>query len=254
MSPVALPGLPRFYLPGELWSEPSVLQGPEHHHLTRVLRKKAGELIVCFDGQGRQGRFVITSVTKNRAALRLEEEEWLPRPAARISLALAWSKSLRRGWLLEKCVELEAQQVIFWQAGRSIGHLPERPKQAMIDQLLAGAKQSGNLWLPELHCQSGGVPGLARICKDFDQLFFLWEKCATESLLDPFRLARPLHTLVVLGPEGGMDDDEAAALEAVGFTAASLGSRVLRWETAALLCLGLGLWGRNQLTIASHQE
>ncbi len=244
---------PWFYLGPDQWRPPYALKGREHHHLHRVLRLGSGERIACFDGKGRHGVFSIESVDKSSARLTLLEERIEARPEAGLSLALAWTKNMRRSWLLEKCVELEAEQILFWQSGRSVGRLPEHPKQGWFDQLVSGAKQSGNPWLPELLCISGGMQGLARAGKGFDQSFFLWEKCGLERLLDPECLARPGRTLVVLGPEGGLEKREAEAFQKSGFESASLGQRILRWETAALVCLGLGLYGRNR-SAESQQE
>lgn len=57
------------------------------------------------------------------------------------------------------------------------------------------------------------------------------------------------NTLFVMGPEGGLTQDEVERLNQAGFTSLSLGKRVLRWETAALLCLGLNFW-QQQLELA----
>jgi 16S rRNA (uracil1498-N3)-methyltransferase len=66
----------------------------------------------------------------------------------------------------------------------------------------------------------------------------LYEGAKQEALLDPRRLAAG-RSLVVLGPEGGLEEREAARLAEAGFALMSLGPRPLRWETAALSCLAL---------------
>ena len=59
-------------------------------------------------------------------------------------------------------------------------------------------------------------------------------------------LTAPGDILLVVGPEGGFSPREAALLQEAGITAVSLGDRVLRWETAAVLTLGLAWWARQQ--------
>jgi len=64
------------------------------------------------------------------------------------------------------------------------------------------------------------------------------EGADVSALPDPARLAAG-RNLVVIGPEGGLERGEAERLASAGFQAVSLGPRPLRWETAALYCLGL---------------
>ena len=63
--------------------------------------------------------------------------------------------------------------------------------------------------------------------------------------LTPDTLGQPGRTLCVVGPEGGFTAQEVEKLTAAGFLPATLGERVLRWETAAVLCLGLHWWKRQ---------
>lgn len=63
--------------------------------------------------------------------------------------------------------------------------------------------------------------------------------------LTPDTLGQPGRTLCVVGPEGGFTAQEVEKLTRAGFLPATLGERVLRWETAAVLCLGLHWWKRQ---------
>ena len=230
-----------FFLEPEAWKSPWRLAGAEAAHAIKTLRLGPDDEVRLLDGRGRQGRFRITGVSKRELSLEPVEITEHPRPARQAWLALGWNKAARRGWLLEKAVELRAGGLLFWQARRSQGRVPEVPKDGWTASLVAGAKQSVNPWLPELGVLPGGADELARAGKDFDHRLLLWENrdCAR---LDPARLARPGRTLFVLGPEGGLEDDEAALLIQAGFEAVGLGPGVLRWETAALLALGLSWW------------
>ena len=117
-----------FYLPPPEWQPPFTLTGAEAHHLARVLRIKAGHQVRLFDGQGRSGLFQVERVEKNQARLLpLSETTTLP-PATRCTLAAGFSKALRRGWFLEKAVELGAHALWFWQGDFSQASLPDEEK------------------------------------------------------------------------------------------------------------------------------
>jgi len=232
-----------FYLEPERWAEPWVLDGPEARHALRAVRLGAGDTLRLFDGCGREGEFRIVRVGKDRAELEALELRETPRPEAQIHLALGWSRQARRPWLLEKAVELGAAGLWFWRAERSQGDPPDEPKEAWTAKMIAGAKQSGNLLLPAAGVIPGGLAGLVEFGRGFDRRRVCSE-AATAPLVRPLDLAAPGKILVVVGPEGGLAAEEAAALKAGGFMAVSLGRGVLRWETAALAALGLAFWAR----------
>ncbi len=234
-----------FYLAPEHWpaeNQEAVLDGAEARHLLKVLRAGPGDTIRLFDGAGREGSFEITSCDKQNARLRPLEIRTIPKPERQTVLALGWSKAIRRGWLLEKAVELEATGIWFYQADRTQGHVPAEVKENWSGQLVAGAKQSSNPWLPELRTIPQGVKGLAAAAGAFDMACILWEDREQPQLLDYGRLKATRSVLFVVGPEGGFSQREIDTLAAGCFLPVSLGNRILRWETAALLCLGLRWW------------
>lgn len=231
-----------FYLPPDKWLEPYSLVGGEAHHLSRVLRVRSGEIVRVFDGQGREGEFEVMEVGKHHVALNALDITVHPPRQRTTVLALAWAKALRRSWLLEKAVELEAAALWFWQAERSQGWLPEDVKETWQMPCIAGAKQSGNPWLPDLTVIPGRAAGLAERVSEFDHAYILWEDQREGRVVRPSELAASGSALFIAGPEGGFGEQELRLLLDAGCTPVSLGPRVLRWETAALLCLGLRFW------------
>lgn len=235
-----MPRLNSFYLAPALWREPFSLQGDEFHHLTRVLRAKTGDTVRLFDGQGRWGLFRIARTDKRDATLELVEEHAAPRPASPLTLAVGWSKAVRRGFLLEKAVELGASAVWFWQAARSQGEVPEQGKEGWERQLAAAAKQCGAVWLPKIRTFAG-PPDMIRAAGQDGSKVLCWEK-EDARLVDPDMLGDPQGCVAVLGPEGGLDDEEARFFLEQGFAPATLGPSILRFETAATFILSLHLW------------
>lgn len=234
-----------FYLPPEAWREPYTLDAAESHHLVTVLRLKPGAEVRLFDGLGRHGLFRVEAASKTGARLALVSTSREEIPAGRCTLAAGFSKALRRGWFMEKSVELEAAAVWFWQGEYSQAALPDKEKERWSAALIAGAKQCGAARLPELAMLKGGVEELVKRRDAFDRAFVLYEGDTGGRLISREELAAPGDTLLVVGPEGGFSPREIEVLTGAGIEAVSMGNRILRWETAALLALGLAWWARQ---------
>ncbi len=232
-----------FHLPPQDWGPPWRIAGAEARHMLRVLRLGVGDEVRLFDGAGREGRFRIKETGKVQVVLEVLELCDVPDPAVRVTLAAGFAKSARRGWLLEKAVELGAAGVVFWQAARSQGRVPDRAKPSWSEKCLAAAKQCGAARLPDLEVLPQGLDQLVEYCRRFDRVFVLWESSDKGSLLLPEDFREPGQYLLVTGPEGGLEQEEVEALMASGAQARSLGRSILRMETAALLALGIGYLG-----------
>lgn len=236
-----------FFLSPEAWSAQPVLDGAEARHLLRVLRLRPGEEVGLLDGRGREALCRIVQTTKQTAELTIVSERLHPEPVSRVTLAAGWGKAARRGWILEKAVELEAAALWFWQAERSQFPVPGDIRANWEGQLIAGAKQCRNPWLPLLRTLSGGVEELIAASVGFTHKQALVESdYAHQDFLSGDKLGLPGDTICVVGPEGGFTPREVDALKAAGFATLSMGDRILRWETAALMALGLHWWKRQE--------
>ena len=120
--------LHRFYLPPEQWAHDLWLEGQEAKHLVQVLRLAPGEEVLLLDGQGRSGRFAIAETAKKKARLVLQEEQMAPAPESRAVMALAFSKAVRRGFFMEKAVELGLLD------GYCLGDLTARQAQTWLNE------------------------------------------------------------------------------------------------------------------------
>jgi 16S rRNA (uracil1498-N3)-methyltransferase len=231
-----------FYLPPETFAAPFALTGGEASHCARVLRKRPGETIRGFDGQGNEGLFTITDVSRDRVALTPIGLTRVPLPENRVHLAAGFSRSARRDYFLEKAVELGAAGIVFWQAQRSQGRMPDAVKDAWTATLVNAAKQCGAAHLPAIAMVPGGAATLAADgATRFPRRYLLWEAPGLSRRLTTADVAAPGDALFVLGPEGGLTEDEVDTFRLAGFTPVSLGDRVLRWETAGLAVLALTL-------------
>ncbi|MDR2799950.1 MAG: 16S rRNA (uracil(1498)-N(3))-methyltransferase [Desulfovibrio sp.] len=236
---------PAFYLPPECWGAEVCLKGQDARHLARVMRLDKDSRVALLDGRGRLGLFRVCAVGKESVRLERLEEQMFPRPAARAAMALAVSKAVRRGFFLEKAVELGAHAVWIWQADHSPSKLAPSSEQSWKSRMIAGAKQCKNPWLPELRLLPGGIGEVAELASSADRRVLLWEMQENVPLLTAETAGKEGLSVYVVGPEGGFSQRELATLDAAGFAPASLGKRVLRCETAAALCLGLHWWASH---------
>ena len=234
--------VPFFYLAPECWGDTANLEGQEARHLGQVLRAEPGTEVGLLDGRGRSGIFVVRKVGKKNVQLERVSEPLTPAPLSQAVVALAYSKAVRRGFFMEKAVELGAHGVWLWQGDHSQGKLSATAEEACLGQMIAGAKQSGNPWLPEVRALSGGVDQLIHLSHAADHRILPWELQDGVHMLTPEMAGQPGLTVYVVGPEGGFSQRELAALNNAKFTPVSLGARVLRCGTAATLCLGIHWW------------
>lgn len=238
-----------FYFPTEYWptlvGDTALLKGNEARHMLTVLRTETNQTVRLFDGEGKDGLFRVREISNKRALLEAVQLNQHPKPEAGVTLAIGWGKSKRRNYLFEKLVELKGEGVIFWKAQRSQGHLPNEPKDSWRDKCLQAAKQCGNPYLPTINTISEGVTGLIKFIKGFDKCYLAWESQEATAPLAPCDLAKG-RTLVIIGPEGGLEDEEAAKLIENGVTPVTLGDSILRWETAATYTLSLGWFAKQE--------
>ncbi len=227
-----------FYLDPAEWRAPFTLKESEARHLSQVLRIKPGETVKLLDGDGREGLFKVLRAGKNNVELNLLEEIIHPPPEARAIMAIAWTKALRRGYFMEKAVELGAWGIWFWQAERSQGKIPADGEKNWLGQLAAGAKQCGNPFIPHVAVFTG-LRELITAADGLDRRIVLWEEAAFSPLIASEQLGQKGDTLYVIGPEGGIAEGEITAMRDGGFAVANLGDLVFRCETAASYCLAL---------------
>lgn len=234
-----------FYVTPEQWSSSLELEGAEAHHAGTVLRMAVGAQVRILDGCGRVGIFSIVRMKSKKLFLEQLSSDFVSRPLALPIIALAFSKAVRRDFFIEKAAELGAHAIWIWQGERSQGKVSGTLINSLQKQMVAGIKQSGNAWLPEVKVLSKGMEDLIQHAQNVDHRILPWEHQDSNSMLSPSFLGQEGKTLYVIGPEGGFSEHELETLQLNDFTKVSLGPRILRCETAATLCLGLHWWASH---------
>lgn len=220
--------------------------GAEAKHASLVRRVRVGETVTIGDGRGVWLEGAAEDVTASQVSVRITERRVHDGPETRIVLAQALAKGDRDELAVQAACELGVDEVIPWQAARSVSRW-EGPKAAKGRERWAAivreaAKQAHRAWVPEV----SAVQSTAQLAERAARARLLVLDPWTETPLTGIRPdGRDL--VLVVGPEGGIAPDELERLEAAGAERVRLGDTVLRTSTAgpaaiAVLSANLGRW------------
>jgi len=244
--------MPRFHCPVALLVGTELdLPAAAARHV-QVLRLQPGDEITLFNGEGGEHSATILRMGRSSVAVRVDRHHAREcEPLRRVHLAVGMPANERMDWLVEKAAELGASDIQPLHTAHSVLRLSgERAakKQAHWQGVASAAcEQCGGNRVPAVHpvaelaawlqttTQAHTTDGAAPLLRC---VLSLAEGCEPLAAV----LARqPTHTPVLFlsGPEGGLSPSEDAAARTAGFVPVSLGSRVLRAETAALAALVL---------------
>ncbi|HER19729.1 MAG TPA: 16S rRNA (uracil(1498)-N(3))-methyltransferase [Chromatiales bacterium] len=210
-------------------------------HMERVLRLKPGHPVIAFNGQG--GQFSAELLGGGSLRLLAFEDSSSESPLP-VRLIQGISKGERMDVTLQKATELGATRISPVTTGRSVVKLDEERAERRH------GRWSGILQSACEQCGRNVLPQLDEL-KRLDTVLAEKDGNATRIVLAPegasslAEIGRPLALEVLIGPEGGLSDEEIATAIDRGFTAVRLGPRILRTETAglALLAAAQTLWG-----------
>jgi 16S rRNA (uracil1498-N3)-methyltransferase len=217
-----------------------VLDGPEGRHAATVRRLRAGEPVVLTDGRGEVARATVTDVGRAELTLAVAERRRVAAPVPRVVVVQALPKGERSELAVELATEAGADVLVPWQAARCVARWsPEKAERGAArwrSVAAAAAKQSRRAWVPEVTA-AHGTGAVARLLGEVDLALVLHEEAAEPLAGVP--LDGVGSVALVVGPEGGIGDDELAALrDHAPARAVHLGPTVLRTSTAAAVALG----------------
>jgi 16S rRNA (uracil1498-N3)-methyltransferase len=217
----------------------ALLKGHPLQHLSRVLRHKPGDKVILFDGNNHQCEARIDSMGKEQIDLSTQPIELVSRESnLDITLIQGMSRGERMDWTLQKATELGVRRIIPANTRRSIVKLDARRRVTRLQHwqgvLIHACEQSGRNLLPELE-QPQDLSDAISLCED-SQLYYLDPLAETTVRQLPDTMNHKKLCLVI-GPEGGFDDDEQQMMIARGAHGLKLGPRTLRTETAGIVAL-----------------
>ena len=242
--------MPRFFVPKkEIGSSFLVLTGENAAH-ARVLRLKNGDAVTVCDGEGTDYACTVSDTSNGQICLVVHREDVSQSEAAvACSVYMAFAKADKFEHVIQKATELGACELVCFPSARCVSRPDEKALAKKLDRwqkiAASAAEQSGRGRIPKVIALSSYAQALARAAQaELAVCFYENEERLT------FRAAieaAPFHTASILtGPEGGFEPEEIRQAAEAGLKICTLGSRILRCETAPLCALSALMYATGE--------
>jgi 16S rRNA (uracil1498-N3)-methyltransferase len=219
--------------------------GELFNHMVRVLRLSPGDKVTLVDEKGSEHFGVIDQVAKEWVAVKIEQSNFglnHEDNGPRITICQALPKGEKIDLILQKGTELGAYD--FWLFGgrRSVARVREEQLASKLSRwnriTAEAARQCGRRTVPAVQWYPTAVEASDSVTHDLRLMLYEGERdTRLKDVLN--HISNPASIIVSIGPEGGFDPLEARHFAKHGFQSVSLGSRILRTETAAIAILAI---------------
>jgi 16S rRNA (uracil1498-N3)-methyltransferase len=198
------------------------------HHAIRVLRMQVGAEFMLSDGNGAWSQVVATEVNKKSMQVRVTDSGFQEPLATTITVVQALPKGDRAKEAIELLTEAGVDRIVPWASARSIG----KGSDKFAITAREASKQSRRFRIPEVT----ELATTAQICEaiKISDLAIVFHESATDKLSDQVSSHNVEHLLIIIGPEGGLTDEEVAAFTEAGAKVALMGRPILRSAHAGI--------------------
>ena len=229
---------------GALALEAELALPPGAARHVQVLRLQPGDEVTLFDGSGDEWTAAVTAMGRSEVRVALKSRQPVDREMKRaVTLAVVMPANDRMDGIVEKACELGAVAIQPLMSERSVlrlqGDRAEKKRAHWQGVAIAAAEQCGRSKPLQVAAVKTLAQWLAELPDDADEQRWLLSPVAAQALSALASKADDAGRIVVLsGPEGGLSEAEEQSARARGFSAAKLGHRILRADTAPLAVLG----------------
>lgn len=233
--------MPRFFIDAPPIGKIITISGADAHHICHVLRMHSGDALTICDAAGTQYDCVLVDGTADEVLAQIhdrhvaagESDLW-------ITLYMALPKADKMEFVVQKSTELGVCEIVPFLASRCVSRPDAKTlekKTARWNKIAAEASKQCARGRVPLVRQALSLKDAVRSAAKADTPLLLYEAERVHRFRDALR-AKPLTTVsLMVGPEGGFDEDEAAIAVKAGLISVSLGTRILRCETAPIAAL-----------------
>lgn len=240
----------RFFVePEQLQQSFLVLTGENAAH-AKVLRLKAGEEVLICDGHGNECVCNVSDVSSGQISLVVQGRRSASGEAAvRASVYVAFPKADKLEHVIQKATELGAHEIVAFPSARCISKPDEKALKKKLERwqkiAASAAEQSGRGVIPQVLIVGSYQEALMRAAQSDTAILFYENEQSTT-----LRMAltkKPYATIsLITGPEGGLEDKEVEQAKSAGLHICTLGSRILRCETAPLCALSAVMYDSGE--------
>jgi 16S rRNA (uracil1498-N3)-methyltransferase len=198
------------------------------NHAIRVLRMQVGAEFMLSDGNGSWSQVVATEVKKKSMQVRVMDSGFQAPLATTITVVQALPKGDRAKEAIELLTEAGVDRIVPWASARSIG----KGSDKFAVTAREASKQSRRFRIPEVT----DLATTAQICEaiKLSDLAIVFHESATDKLSDQVSSHNVEHLLIIIGPEGGLTDEEIAVFTEAGAKVALMGRPILRSAHAGI--------------------
>jgi 16S rRNA (uracil1498-N3)-methyltransferase len=211
------------------------VEGEEAHHAVAVRRLRVGERVVLTDGLGTSAQGEVSSTGRRVFEVSISDVSSWPAPSPSVVVVQALPKGDRGELAVEMLTEVGVSSIVPWAASRCVtawrGDRAAKSLARWRSTAREAAKQARRSWFPVVE-ELASTSDVAALVSSVDLAVVLHEAASVPLI----SLAVPDTGLVVVvvGPEGGLTDEEVAAFADAGAESVRLGSEVLRTSTAGV--------------------
>lgn len=227
----------RFYIDkGNICDNLITFSQEESQHISKVLRLELGENVIVSSGDGIDLECVLTSVSKPCTAKIISKKENPNEPKVQLVLFQSVIKNEKMDYAIQKATEIGISQIVPVLTERTVVKVDNKAKQKQEHwQKIAieACKQCGRAKVPKV-LEPMKFSAALKLFEKFQQKIIAYEDEHTLSISESVETTR--ECAYFIGPEGGFTDEEHDALVDSGAKSVSLGKRILRAETAAVVC------------------
>ncbi len=241
--------MPRFFIDQQPEDGVLTLTGENAHHAGRVLRLRPGEAVTLCDGAGMDFDCTVETVEKDAVICRVHSSHAAEtEPKQAITLYMALPKGDKMEFIVQKAVELGVSRIVPYLSKNCVSRPDKTEKKVERWRKIAAeaAKQCGRGRLPEVAAVVDVREAIGRAAESETALFF-YENEKKTGLHDALSGGVGSTVSLMVGPEGGFDPAEAKAAVDAGLRSVSLGTRILRCETAPIAALAAVLYAGGNM-------
>lgn len=227
----------RFFIPPQ-WIQGSqvLLADPVAHQLRAVLRMSPGDQIMVLDNRGAEYEIELVALEKQQVIGRvISQRQAAGEPTTKITLYQSLLKKENFEWVLQKCTEVGVTHFVPFISQRSVSDKLKDSKMERWERILTeAAEQSRRGNIPTLQPLITFDEAL-KTMPQFDLVLIPFEDEQQTSLRRAITAAKPRTLAIFIGPEGGFSAGEITRAKTMGVIPVTLGTRILRAETAAVV-------------------
>ena len=240
----------RFFVPKDTLLLDNIVLTEENAAHAKVLRLKTGEQVLVCDGQGNECLCSVAEIdSAEYTLLVLERRKSVSEASVKVSIYMALPKADKLEHVIQKATELGAYEIVTFPSGRCVSKPDEKSLKKKLERwqkiAASAAEQSGRGIIPQVVVLPTYAAALKRAV-EADLAIMFYENEHATTLRMALESGNYQSVSLLSGPEGGLEEHEVKMASEAGLRICTLGSRILRCETAPLCGLSAVMYASGE--------